>query len=69
MAKLTPKSMSTPFSNNRLNTLFPLAELKLNGRLISHSNNCYLQSEFLEVVLNTDTEGKKPGENVRNIFT
>ena len=47
------------FSNNTLHTLFSHAELYLNDKLISHSNNCYLQSAFIETELTTDTEGKK----------
>ena len=47
------------FSNNTLHTLFSHAELYLNGKLISHSNNCYLHSAFIETELMIDTEGKK----------
>ena len=47
------------FSNNTLQTLFSHAELYLNGKLISHSNNCYLHSAFIETELTTDTEGKE----------
>ena len=47
------------FSNNTLHTLFSHAELYLNGKLISHSNNCYLHSAFTETELTTDTEGKE----------
>ena len=46
------------FSKNTLRTLFCHAELYLNGKLISHSNNCYLHSAFIETELTTDTEGK-----------
>ena len=31
----------------------------LNGKLISHSNNCYLNAAFIETELTTDTEGKE----------
>ena len=47
------------FSNNTLHTLFSHAELYLNGKLISHSNNCYLHAAFIETELTTDTEGKE----------
>ena len=47
------------FSNTTLHTLFSHAELYLNGKLISHSNNCYLHSAFIETELTTDTEGKE----------
>ena len=51
------------FSNNTLHTLFSHAELYLNGKLISHSNNCYLHSAFIETELTTDTEGKETWAN------
>ena len=47
------------YSNNTLHTLFSHAEFYLNGKLISHSNNCYLHSAFIETELTTDTEGKE----------
>ena len=47
------------FSNNTLHTLFSHDKLYLNGKLISHSNNCYLHSAFFEIELTTDTEGKE----------
>ena len=47
------------FSNNTLHTLFSHSELYLNGKLISHSNNCYLHSAFIENELTTDTERKE----------
>ena len=47
------------FSNNTLHTLFSHAELYLNGKLISHSNNCYLHSAFIATELTTDTKGKE----------
>ena len=47
------------FSNNTLHTSFSHAELYLKGKLISHSNNCYLHSAFIETELTTDTEGRK----------
>ena len=31
----------------------------MNGKLISHSNNCYLHAAFIETELTTDTEGKE----------
>ena len=40
-------------------TLFSHAELYLNGKLFSHSNNCYLHAAFIETELTTDTEGKE----------
>ena len=46
-------------SNNTLHTLFSHAELYLNGKLFSHSNNCYLHAAFLETELTTDTDGKE----------
>ena len=55
------------FSNNTLHTLFCHPELCLNGQLISHSNNCYLHSAFIDTELTTDTE-KKPGSNFRDIL-
>ena len=48
------------FSRNTLHT-FSHAELCLNGKLFSHSNNCYLYAAFLEAELTTDTEGKETG--------
>ena len=47
------------FSNNTLHTLFSHAELYLNGKLISHSNNCYSNAAIIETELTTDTEGKE----------
>ena len=47
------------FSNNTLQTLFCHAELCLNGKLISDSNNCYLHSAFINTELTTDTERKE----------
>ena len=47
------------FSNNTLHTLFSHAELYLNCKLISHSNNCYLHSALIETELTTDREGKE----------
>ena len=41
--KAKPGDFDAVFSNNTLHTLFSHAELYLNGKLISHSNNCYLQ--------------------------
>ena len=57
------------YSNNTLHTLFSHAELYLNGKLISHSNSCHLHSAFIGIELTTDTEGKKPGQNVRKKIT
>ena len=47
------------FSSNMLHNFFSHAELYLNGKLISHSNNCYLHAAFIETELTTDTEGKE----------
>ena len=47
------------FSNNTPHTLFSHAESYLNGKLISHSNNCHLLSAFIETEMTTDTEGKE----------
>ena len=47
------------FSTNTLHTLFSHADLYLNGKLFSHSNNCYLHAAFIQTELTTDTEGKK----------
>ena len=62
MAKLAPKSIQwapRSFSNNTLRPLFSHAEFYLNGKLISHCNNCYLHSAFIETELTIDTEGKE----------
>ena len=56
------------FSNNTLHTLFSHAELFLNGKLISHSNNCYLHSAFIETELTTDTEGKETWDKCQSII-
>ena len=45
--------------NNTLHTLLSHAELYFNGKLISHSNNCYLHAVFIETDMTTDTEGKE----------
>ena len=55
------------FSNNTLHTLFSHAELFLNGKLISHSNNCYFHAAFIETEL-TPTESKH-GQSVRDMIT
>ena len=47
------------FSNNTFHILFSHAELYLNGKFISYSNNCYLHAAFIETELTTDTEGKE----------
>ena len=47
------------FSNNTLHTLFSHAELYLNGKLISHSNNCYFHAAFIETELTANTDGKQ----------
>ena len=56
--KAKPGDFDAVFSNNTLHTLFSHAELYLNGKLISHSNNCYLHSAFVETELTTDTDSK-----------
>ena len=56
--KAKPGDVDVVFSNNTLHTLFSHAELYLNEKLISHSNNCYLHSAFVETELSTDTESK-----------
>ena len=55
------------FSNNTLHTLFSHAELYLNGKLISHSNNCYLHSAFIETELTTD-RGKRDLGQMSGIY-
>ena len=40
--RLKVNEQNIVFGNNTLHTLFSHAELYLNGKLISHSNNCYL---------------------------
>ena len=58
--------MSTPlfFQTLRsLDTLFPHAELYLSRKLISHSNNCYLQAAFNETELTTNKEAKETCAN------
>ena len=47
------------FSNNTLHTLFSHAELYLNGKLISHSNNCYLHAVFIESELTAETDSEE----------
>ena len=56
--KAKPGDFDVFFSNNTLHTLFSHAELHLNEKLISHSNNCNLHSAFVETELSTDTESK-----------
>ena len=46
----------TLFSPTTHFILFSHAELYLNEKLISHSNNCYLHSAFVETELSTDTD-------------
>ena len=58
--KAKPGEFEAVFSNNTLHTLFSYKELYLNGKLISHSNNCYLHSAFVETKLTTDTDSKAP---------
>ena len=53
-----PGEFEAVFSNNTLHILFSHAELYLNGKLISHCNNCYLHSAFVETELTTDTDSK-----------
>ena len=47
------------FSNNTLHTLFSHAELYLNGKLISQSNNCYFHAAFIKTQLTASTDGKQ----------
>ena len=56
--KAKPGDFDVVFSNNTLHTLFSHAEFYLDEKLISHSNNCYLHSAFVETELSTDTESK-----------
>ena len=56
--RLKVNEQNIVFGNNTLHTLFSHAELYLNGKLISHSNNCYLHSAFIETELTTDSEAK-----------
>ena len=49
----------TVFPNNTLHTLFSHAELYLNGKLISHSNNCFFHAVFIETELTANTDGKQ----------
>ena len=56
--KTKPGDFDVVFSNNTLHTLFSHAELYLNEKLISHSNNCYLHSALVETEFSTDTESK-----------
>ena len=47
------------FSNNTLHTLFSHAELYLNGKLFSHSNNCYSHAAFIKTELTANADGKQ----------
>ena len=47
------------FSNNTLHTLFSHAELYLNGKLISHSSNCYFHAAFIKTELTANPDGKQ----------
>ena len=47
------------FSNNTVHKMFSDAELFLDGKLISHSNNCYFHAAFLEPELTDNTNGKQ----------
>ena len=47
------------FSNNALHTMFCHAEFFLNGKLISHSNNCYFHAAFIDTELTANTDGKQ----------
>ena len=49
------------FSNNTVHKMFSDAELFLDGKLISHSNNCYFHAAFLEPELTDNTNGKQTG--------
>ena len=53
-----PGDYEDVFTNNTLQHLFSHAEIYLNEKLISHSNNYYLHSAFVETELSTDTESK-----------
>ena len=55
------KEQSGVFSKNTLHTLFSHAELYLNGKLNSHSNNCYFHAAFIELTPTTD--GKQTWTN------
>ena len=50
---------TTVFSNNTFHTLFSHAELYLNGKFISHSNNCYFHAAFIKTELTANTDGKQ----------
>ena len=56
--RLKVNEQNIVFGNKTLQNLFSHAELYLNGKLISHSNNCYLHSAFIETELTTDSEAK-----------
>ena len=56
--RLKVNEQNIVFGNNTLHTLFSHAELYLNGKLISHSNNCYFHSAYIETELTTDSEAK-----------
>ena len=47
------------FPSNTLDTLFSHAELSLNGKLFSHSKNCYFHAVFIETELSAKTDGKQ----------
>ena len=53
---------SIVLSNNTLRTLFSHLELCLNGKLISHSNNCYLDGAFTETEPTVDANEKNLGK-------
>lgn len=57
--RVKPGENNVVFTNNTLHTLFSHAELYLNGKLISHSNNCYLHSALIETEITTDTDSKR----------
>ena len=56
--KAKPGYFEAVFSNTTLHALSLHAQLYLNGKLISHSNNCYLHSAFVETELTTDTDSE-----------
>ena len=56
--RLKVNEESIVFGNNTMHTRFLHALLYLNGKLISHSNICYLHSAFIEPELTTDSEAK-----------
>ena len=68
--KIKPADVDLTFANNTLHSLFSHAEMFLNGKLNSSSNNNYNHLAFIETELTTDIASKNlRGPSVKVIST